>query len=444
MAIRAVPPTVLPPTVRRQIFLFLGLLVVLMAVGSPAGGMFGIALSLLIKNKLQLSPTEQSDFLALAAIPLYLSPVFGFIRDIWNPFGMRDRGFILLFGGLTVALYILLATVPITWATLLSAVLLLRISFRLVSSAEAGLLSTLGQQHTMSGQMSTLWNAVVSTIGAASFVVGGKLTDLLEAEGTDRAFHILFLVGAIVVAGVVVYAWVRPAVVFDNVRAERRGRVHPIDDLKRLARHWPVYPALLIWLLWSFAPGTETPLLNYLQRTFHATDTQYGEWSAIFAASFIPTTIAFGMLCTTVPLRRLLVWGTVIGIPQMVPLLFIPSVNAALIAAVPMGLTGGVATAAYMSLIMRSCPPGLQGTVLMLSAALAVVVVRLGDMLGTRLYDNFGGFQACVIAITIAYALILPTLLLVPRGLIATADGEIDDHHPRKSGKPGPPGALLP
>jgi hypothetical protein len=47
-------------------------------------------------------------------------------------------------------------------------------------------------------------------------------------------------------------------------------------------------------------------------------------------------------------------------------------------------------------------------------------------MLGTRLYDGFGGFQTCVIAITVVYALILPALLLVPRKLISTADGEVN------------------
>jgi hypothetical protein len=246
--IRSVPPTVLPAPVRRRIFLLLGILVLLVAVGSPSGGLFEIALSLLLKNKLQLSASEVSNFRAVAAIPIYLSAVFGFVRDLWNPFGMRDRGFILLFGSLTVALYILLTFVPVTYPTLLGAILLLRISFRLVSSAENGLLSTLGQQHTMSGQISALWNVVLSAIGVASVLLGGKLSDLLEAEGGDRAFHILFLVCAAVVAGVVVYGWWRPRVVFENVRAERQGRNHPIDDLRRLAKHWPVYPALLIML----------------------------------------------------------------------------------------------------------------------------------------------------------------------------------------------------
>jgi hypothetical protein len=46
------------------------------------------------------------------------------------------------------------------------------------------------------------------------------------------------------------------------------------------------------------------------------------------------------------------------------------------------------------------------------------------EVLGTDLYDHYGDFTVCVIAITIAYALILPTLLPVPKHLIATSDGQ--------------------
>jgi hypothetical protein len=45
-------------------------------------------------------------------------------------------------------------------------------------------------------------------------------------------------------------------------------------------------------------------------------------------------------------------------------------------------------------------------------------------VLGTILYTYFRGFAVCVAAITIVYALILPALLLVPKHLIATADGQ--------------------
>jgi hypothetical protein len=72
----------------------------------------------------------------------------------------------------------------------------------------------------------------------------------------------------------------------------------------------------------------------------------------------------------------------------------------------------------------RLFPRGLQGTMLMLSASINVIVTRFGDVLGTRPYGFYCGFTACVIATTIVYALILPALLLVPKRLIDTADGQ--------------------
>lgn len=124
------------------------------------------------------------------------------------------------------------------------------------------------------------------------------------------------------------------------------------------------------------------------------------------------------------PLKTLLLWGTVAAVPQMVPLLFIDTVPEALIAAIPIGLMGGVATGAYLDLIIRSSPRGLQGTTFMMASSLYFAVSRFGDVLGTDLYDRYGGFTVCVVAITIVYALILPSLLLVPKHLIATADGQ--------------------
>jgi hypothetical protein len=61
---------------------------------------------------------------------------------------------------------------------------------------------------------------------------------------------------------------------------------------------------------------------------------------------------------------------------------------------------------------------------LMLAAALFAIVGLLGNLLGAVLYETFGGFSACVAAITAVYALMLPVLLLVPKSLTATADGE--------------------
>ena len=66
-----------------------------------------------------------------------------------------------------------------------------------------------------------------------------------------------------------------------------------------------------------------------------------------------------------------------------------PQSDRLLVAALPIGLMGGLATAAYMDLIIRSSPTGLHGTVLMMSSGLYYIAVRFGDVLGTAFTGAF-------------------------------------------------------
>ena len=79
----------------------------------------------------------------------------------------------------------------------------------------------------------------------------------------------------------------------------------------------------------------------------------------------------------------------------------------------------------------------------MMSGGLNWIASRFGDVLGTALYDHYGGFAACVIAITAVYTLILPTLLLVPKSLIATADWATARVRERDALGAGAPSASL-
>src|SRR3984885_8274637 len=112
-------PSPLSTSARRSIFLYLGILIVLLAFGGPSGGLIDIPISFLLKNRLHLEAHEGALFRLITAIPLYLSFVFGFIRDVWNPLGMRDRGFMLLFGGISAVLYVCFAFAPMSYATLI-------------------------------------------------------------------------------------------------------------------------------------------------------------------------------------------------------------------------------------------------------------------------------------------------------------------------------------
>jgi Na+/melibiose symporter-like transporter len=390
---------------------------------SPASGFQVIPLSFVLKNKLHLSANELAVFALWAGIPGYLSFAFGVVRDFWNPFGLGDRGYFVLFGSLSAALFALFAFIPVSVPMLLTSAFLGTVFFLFLWGAWNGLGSTIGQELHMSGQISSLWNFAGTLTIFAALLFGGVLSDWLETLSAPGAIRALYLLVAVVMAGVAAMGFWHPRALFAHLKRARGERRHPLHDFARLARHKPIYPALGIWLLWSFSPGSQTVLQYYLSNTLHASDAQWGAYNAIASIFAVPTFVLFGFLSPRVPLSRLLWWGTLVAVPQMVPLLFMPSANAVLLAAIPMGLMGGVATAAYMDLLIRSCPKGMQGTLMMLSWSMYALAQNFGNLLGTNLYEHHGGFLACVVATTFVYALMLPMLLFVPKALIAHPDG---------------------
>src|SRR6185312_9119451 len=124
-----------------------------------------------------------------------------------------------------------------------------------------------------------------------------------------------------------------------------------------------------------------TVLQYYMSDVLHASDSQWGAYNAIATGAAVPAFIVFGLLSSRYPLSKLLWIGAIVAIPQVIPLLFVHTPNEALLAAVPIGILGGLATAAYMDLLIRSCPKGLEGTMMMMSWSMYSVSVNVGNLL---------------------------------------------------------------
>jgi MFS family permease len=410
---------------RRTILIYAGVVIVALSFINPSVGLFTIPLSFVLKNKLHLSANGLATFGLFAAVPGYLSFAFGIVRDFWNPIGRGDRGYFILFGGIAALLLAGLAFVPVSEPMLLASAVVMAITFLFMWSAWNGFASTVGQKHEMSGQMSAIWNFASTLSIVAALLTGGVLSEALEAKTANIAIRILFLIAAVLMAAIGGLGFWKPAAAFADLSGRHEQRRDFVADIARLARHWPIYPALAAWLLWNFSPGTTTVLQYYMSNVLHASDTQWAAYNAISTVFAVPMFVVFGYLSRKYSLSTLLWLGTLIGVPQMIPLLFVHSANGALIAAVGVGLLGGIATAAYMDLLIRACPKGLEGTMMMMSWSMYALAVNVGNYWGTDIYERHGGFVACVIATTAVYALIIPVILLVPRSLISTADAKV-------------------
>jgi len=404
---------------RREILVYVGILMALTGYCTPQGGLIYIPVSFILKNKLHLSAHEVAEFRLWTALPFYYAFLFGFTRDAFINKGIGDRGLLLVFGICGTLIYSSFAFLPFGYWTLVLSFVLLAVSYLMIASAVRGLASVFGQRQLISGQVSTVWTLVTLLPSFTAVLGGGALSQLLEGENTDRAVRVVFLIGAGIMAAIAVVgaSWPRMKCEEPQTPTLRGGL-----KLAGLIRLRPIYPVLLISLLWYFMPGTGTPLQFYFQNSLYGNDAQWGVWNAIADVSNIPALFIFGYLCRRVALRELLFWGTIIGIPQTLPLLFMHSVTGGLVAAVPFGFTSAIATAAYLDLVIRICPRGMQGTVLMAFYCLENFASRFGDVLGTRMFDYWGGFRVCVAATMVTTALIIPLLFLIPKELVAVPD----------------------
>ncbi len=90
------------PLPTRQIYLYFGSLTLLWYLTAPEN-LADIPTAFILKDHLHASALQVSAFRLLAGIPLYFCFVPGLLRDLWSPFGLKDRGFFLLFAPLTAA-----------------------------------------------------------------------------------------------------------------------------------------------------------------------------------------------------------------------------------------------------------------------------------------------------------------------------------------------------
>jgi len=415
---------------------YFGWLTLFVYLATPAGALVDIQTSYMLKNELHATATQISTFRLVTGIPVYVAFVFGLARDQWSPFGMRDRGYFLVFAPVTALACVWMAYAGFTYMGLLVGTLMAMLAFRFVAAACQGLIALVGQEKLMSGRLSALWNVISSVPVVAGAFASGYVSDHLAAR---QAIYLVAIFNLLIVA---LALW-KPPSVFGQIYDRKQAHATDfVGNIRRLVRHKAVYPAVLICFLWNFAPGSATPLQFYLTNELHASDSVYSYYNGIFAAAFVPTFLLYGFLCKRVALGKLLWGGTIIAVPQMIPLAFIHSADLALMMAAPTGLMGGIATAAYLDLAMRSCPPGLQGTLMMLVDGVLALSGRAGDLLGSWIYHSAPshGFVYCVIATTAVYALILTLIPLAPKALIATTDGESVAEDPvpasRESRKP--------
>ncbi|MBS0331939.1 MAG: hypothetical protein JSS35_04175, partial [Proteobacteria bacterium] len=246
-----VPATPLPAAERTRLMLWVAVPVFVINLAAPYLQLIALPLVFFLKNRLHQDPGQVALFAFLAASPTYVGFLGGFIRDRWSPFGRGDRGHLLVFGLSTVLAFAALAFAPPTYGVLLAGVILVGALLQLVSGSAAGIATAIGQRHAMSGQVSTAMNTAIIVPAVLVGWLGGLLAQSIEGLPADRALRPVFLIAAALMMLVALFGAFGPRRVFED-GATRPEAISPGRDFLRLLKSWPVYPAMLIQLLWQF------------------------------------------------------------------------------------------------------------------------------------------------------------------------------------------------
>ncbi|QUD89251.1 MFS transporter [Phenylobacterium montanum] len=402
-----------------RIFSYFAPLTLLVSLISPHGNLADIAVTFMLKDRLHASATQVSLFRLIVTLPLLASMLVGLARDHWNPLGWRDRGHMLIFAALTAATYIAQGAARLSFASLVAGMLCANILMLFVSGAHQGLLALIGQENRMSGRLAVVWQTISYVPIVGGSFLGGELAERMSPSAT------FLILGAASMALMLFSLW-KPAAVFDHAYdqpAAKAGRLW--EDVRRLLRSRAIYAPILLPFLFNFSPGFVTPLQFHITNELHARPSVYGDFFSLYFVGFTPLFLLYGWLLSRVSFRVLLWSGLAIGGPNVAILPFIHSPDVLLAAAAPMGACAAIGWCAICDLAIRSCPRGLQGTLMLLAAAAGVLGYRFSDVLGARLYDLApgSGFTLGIVISVIATLLCLPVVLLVPRDVMDIREG---------------------
>ncbi len=405
---------------RLQVATYFGALLFFTGIGDPTG-LISLPLLFILKDRLHAGPGAVAMFEAITYVPAYGAIIFGLLRDRWNPFGRRDRGYFALAAPAAIFCYLWLAATPLTYWGLLGGIAAAMMAYQMLDSAASALVTVVAQRVGAAGRLSALSESIETAVSILSVLAGGWIVAHLEART-------IFLVAAGLTVPVFLQAFWNSPVVFPE-RSHPRSAEQDFGSLreflKTLKPHGrKLWPVAVILLLYNFSPGWYTPLFYYLTDKLHLSSEAFGVCRAVQHGGVLLATAIYGSACTRLSLRKLLWLAISINILPGFLYLLIHGTAGAIAVSAGVGLFSGFSTVAVFDLLLRCCPPGLEGSGVAAGHSAFGLAGALGDVLGAALYSHYG-LVACLVLDAAATALILPLLRRLPEEMISATDGEL-------------------
>jgi hypothetical protein len=374
-----------------------------------------LPLRLLFKEELHFNAQALAAFMLIATFAWNVKPIAGILSDAFPLFGTRRRHYMLFGAGLAALCWFLTGIVPRSYWPLLLTTFGANMFMVIASTVMGGLMVEAGQKYGISGRITSIRQALQSIVSVGNGVLGGYLA------AVSFGWTVGIATGLLVVLAVVTF--------FTLTEPPHGTPRHDVlrdagQQIRTLARSWPLWAAGIFLALVYISPGFTTPLLYLQTDTLKFSMPYIGLMETIEGVTGLGGALIYALLCRRFNLRQLLIAAIAANAVFTLSYLAYSGHTAPLIH----GLGGFVlicSELALMDLAVRATPRGCEslGFALMMSAR--NFALGGSDVIGSWLLDSRGWtFPHLVWLNAGTTALVLVFIPMLPRLLMLHRDGE--------------------
>lgn len=345
-------------------------------------GLFGLPLTIYLKESLKLSPAQLASFSSLIFTPWLIRPLYGIIGDAIPIFGYQFKSYFFICYGLTLIVLLGLGGFQVNTINVLAGgLILVNIGIAFSDVLTDKIMVVQGRIFDSTARLQAVQWTALSFGQAVLYYISGWLAQnshLSIAFGLTAIVPLIGLVGTFLLLA---------------DEEKQHTSVSMKSSFKSFwlalkSQHFLAILGFIACLEFTLVP----PLVNYLVYYYKDTlkfDAQFiGLLGTFEAVANGLGAIVFGIFASRI--SRHLLLNLAIGLTAIstLGLLFIQNMQSAILVSIFFGFFAMIAMLGVLELAARACPVGVEGTTYALLMSVYNLAKQPGPILGGYLYDS--------------------------------------------------------
>ncbi|NEU71274.1 folate/biopterin family MFS transporter [Hassallia byssoidea VB512170] len=359
-------------------------------------GLFGLPLTIYLKENLQLSPAQLASFSSLVFTPWMIRPLYGIIGDAIPIFGYQFKSYFFICYTLALGIFLGLAGLKSYTINLLAiAIILVNLSIAFSDVLTDKIMVVQGRIfNNTAGLQAAQWTALGFGKALLYYISGwlAQNSTLAIAFGINAIVPLIGLIGTFVLLG-------------DEKKQKEKVLVK--TSLKSLwsavkSRQFLAVVGFIACLEFTLVPPLVNYIIYYYQDALNFDKQSLGILGTYEAIANALGAIVFGIFSLKISRQFLLNMAIGLTIISTLGLLFISNIQTASLVSIFFGFFAMIAMLGVLEIAARACPVGAEGSAYALLMSVYIFAKQPGPILGGYLY-NLGVAPSILVIISAAF-----------------------------------------